>query len=332
MSRIKNVAVVGAGMAGLACAAALVEAGIAVTLFDKGRRPGGRIATRRAEGVAFNHGAQYATARDAGFAALMAETAQAGGAAPWSAASRGADVAWVGTPGMSALPGHLAAGLTASGARLRTERHVGYLHAEDGLWRIRHLPSADIRPGMVTDEGGETDGNFGAVLLALPAPQAIALLSAIGHVHAAALAPVRFAPCWAVMAAFDEPIGAPDIARPKQGPLGWIARENARPGHKPGPDAWMLHATGAWSRANLERPAADVAAELLAAFAPDAPPPRILAAHRWRYALVETALDTPCLWDGASGIGVCGDFCLGPRVEAAWLSGTALASAVLSHN
>jgi predicted NAD/FAD-dependent oxidoreductase len=87
----------------------------------------------------------------------------------------------------------------------------------------------------------------------------------------------------------------------------------------------------AGSRARILVQAAS-AAQLLAAFAPDAPAPVQRAAHRWRYALVETPLGESCLWDPASGIGVCGDFCLGPRVEAAWLSGTALASAVLSHN
>jgi renalase len=53
-------------------------------------------------------------------------------------------------------------------------------------------------------------------------------------------------------------------------------------------------------------------------------------AHRWRYALVETPLGQACLWDDAARLGVCGDWCLGGRIEAAHDSGTALARAVLA--
>ena len=67
-----HVAVIGAGIAGLACAATLARAGIGVTLFEKSRRPGGRVATRRVEGLSFNHGAQFATAHGPDFAALLA--------------------------------------------------------------------------------------------------------------------------------------------------------------------------------------------------------------------------------------------------------------------
>ena len=60
---ISNVTVIGAGIAGLACATALAQAGLNVTLLDKGRRPGGRVATRRIDNTTFNHGAQFASAR-----------------------------------------------------------------------------------------------------------------------------------------------------------------------------------------------------------------------------------------------------------------------------
>jgi predicted NAD/FAD-dependent oxidoreductase len=247
---------------------------------------------------------------------------------------------------MSALPRHLADKLTEAGAALHMDRHVAFLHAAGTAgrpaWSLRHLPAAGTKPGAVAAEGGEvTEKKFDAVLLALPAPQAVNLLAAIAHPHAAALASVAFAPCWTAMAAFGAPIPGPDIFRPTHAPLGWAAREGSRPGHAAAPDAptvdaWVLQATGAWSREHLEQPAGEVAATLLATFLalagrPSAAP-RHLSAHRWRYALVETPLGTPCLWDPATAIGVCGDFCLAPRVEAAWQSGTALASAVLSHN
>ena len=84
----------------------------------------------------------------------------------------------------------------------------------------------------------------------------------------------------------------------------------------------------------LERRPEEITPALLAAFAafvPRAlPPPTYQAAHRWRYALVERPLGEPCVWDPALRLGLCGDWCLGPRVEAAYLSGTALAAALVN--
>ncbi len=98
-----TVGIIGAGMAGLACATRLADAGFAVTAFDKGRGPGGRMATRRAEvegrTVRFDHGAQYFTARDPAFADQVTRWQADGIVARWPAAG---DDAWVGTPGMNA--------------------------------------------------------------------------------------------------------------------------------------------------------------------------------------------------------------------------------------
>ncbi len=324
-----RVAVIGAGIAGLACALALARAGHDVTVFDKGRAAGGRIATRRTGETSFNHGAQYATARAPAFRALMSELQAAGVAAPWEAAQEGEDVRWSGVPGMSAIPRHLALQLAQP---VLTERHVAFLRQVGDGWTVRHLASRDTAPGTVADSGGELTGPFHTVLLALPSPQAAPLLAAAGqHRFAERAAATRYAPCWAGMASFAEPVEAPDAQRRRDGgPLGWVARESSRPGHPGGPDSWALHASADWSRANLERDAGDVAAALVAAFQDltGAPDPIHRAAQRWRYALVERTLGEDCLWDADAGIGACGDWCIGGRVEAGFLSGEALAAAV----
>src|SRR5450756_989679 len=95
-------------MAGLSCAETLSKAGIKVTLFDKGRGPGGRMASRRVEtpqGIAeFDFGAQYFTARDARFAECVSRWVSAGVAAPWPAAG---PEAFIGMPAMNAVLRHL---------------------------------------------------------------------------------------------------------------------------------------------------------------------------------------------------------------------------------
>jgi predicted NAD/FAD-dependent oxidoreductase len=325
----KTIAIIGAGIAGLACGLALAEAGRTVLLFDKGRRPGGRIATRRASGTSFDHGAQFATARGRGLSGWMRDLAADGVAAPWPQAARGNDVAWVGQPGMSAIPGAMAGRLEALGGVIHTERHVAFLHGTS----LRHFPAGDVKPGFVADNGGDLTEAFDSVLLALPAPQAVPLLRAIHHPLAHPADGCVIAPCWAVMLSFAEPVPAPDCLRPEDGALAWIARNSGRPGHDAMPDTWVLHATAAWSREHLEDPAETVMPALLEAFRHAtgvAAPPASIAAHRWRYALVEQPVGYPCLWDADTRIGACGDWCLGPRIEAAFDSGAALAATVLA--
>jgi predicted NAD/FAD-dependent oxidoreductase len=324
-------AVIGGGVAGLACATMLARAGVAVTLLEKSRRPGGRVATRRVEGLSFNHGAQFAAAHGPDFAVLLAELATRGIAASWPAAGGdGRRMSF--RPGMSALPAFMAEQAAMAGAELRTERHAAFLHRTDGGWRVRHLDAADIRPGDTASEGGELSGPFGAVLVALPGPQAASLLGTAGHRFAEAASAAVMAPCWAVMARFADPVDGSDVRQSATSSVAWAAREGSRPGARPAADHWVLHASADWSRAHLEASPEAVGAALIAAFRSEtgAAAADLVVAHRWRYALAETPFDQPCLWDAADRLGVCGDWCLGGRVEAAHDSGIALARAVLA--
>lgn len=307
-----RIAIVGAGMAGSACGRALAEGGHAIALFDKGRRPGGRMAARTTETplgpVGFDHGAQYLTARDRGFRDLVAAWRAQGIVAPWPAAG---PEAWVGVPDMSAPLRAMAQDLP-----VRWSHRIDTLGHEAGGWRLR---------GRDLDAGG-----FDAVLTALPAEQTAALLHAAAPDIAAVAAAVPSDPCWTAMAAFAERLdGVPDTLR-LEGAVAWAARNAAKPG-RGGPESFVIQASAAWSRENLERAAEEVARDLLARFfaATGAAPvePAHLDAHRWRYA-ASGAAGHDVLWDPARGIGACGDWLIGPRIENAWLSGCRLAAAV----
>jgi predicted NAD/FAD-dependent oxidoreductase len=315
------IAIIGAGLAGLAAARTLAGRGVAVHLFDKGRAPGGRLATRRAEHdgrrLQFDHGAQYLRAAGPGFAAALAQA----GAAAWPDADRR-----VGVPGMSALPRALLGDLP-----LTASRHVGAIAGAPGAWILRHWDAREARPGApLPATPPAEDGPFSAVLVTIPAPQAIDLLPA----DADRLRPVRYAPCWTVMASFDQRLPLPDTLRPEGHAVGWAARDSSKPGRDGSRECWVVQAAPAWTRAHLEDRAEDVIAGLLAALATLAPvplaPPAWATAHRWRYSLLEASLGAPCLWSATTRIGLAGDWCLAGRAEAAWDSGTALAEAALA--
>jgi len=310
-------AVVGAGIAGLACARRLAGAGHAVRVFDAARQPGGRLATRRTERAAWDHGAQYFTASDAGFAGLLQAARDAGQAATWAPRWPGGEQEqrdlWVGVPGMPAFGRWLATGL-----ELVTGTRIVSLTREAGRWALRD------------DRGGRAEG-FDTVVLAMPAPQAAAL--AEGHSPlAASVAAVPMAPCWTIMAAFGQPLQAAVDADWSADPvLPWIARNSSKP-RRSGLDAWVLHADADWSREHLEADAGWVRDQLLARLAArlgtTLPRPEVAETHRWRYARVLQPLGETFLLDVAAGLGFCGDWCLDARVEAAFLSGDALGGAL----
>ena len=314
-----HIAIVGAGMAGLSCAQALAGAGMRVRLFDKGRGPGGRMSTRRSNDWQCDHGAQYFTARDPAFRAEVARWQAAGAAALWKAEVRRFDAGdagacgelerFVGTPRMSAP-----ARLLATTLALDTGIAIDALTRDAGGWRL-HASG----PGVL-------DERYDAVVLALPAPQAEVLLRAPAPAQAALARAANMRPCWVLMLEYRAPpaLGF-DAAFVNQGPLRWIARDSAKPG-RAGSESWVLHASADWSEAYLESDPQEVGAALLAAFAQlGGPAPEHWRAHRWRYASTEAASSLECSWDAGLGIGLCGDWLNGGTVEAAWLSGRALA-------
>ncbi|PWS34770.1 FAD-dependent oxidoreductase [Falsiroseomonas bella] len=315
-----SVAIVGAGLAGLACAKTLAAHGVSARLLDKGRAAGGRMATRRVEldgrSFDFDHGAQFLTARGS----LFRATLEATHAKPWPDEARR-----VGVPRMSAIPRALAQGLD-----LTVAREIVALLGEPGAWRVRHAPAAAVQRGHVSAGSVAEDGPFDAVVLAMPAPQAAKLLSDPAPHLAAVLEQVVMAPCWTLMAAFPSRLALPDTMRMAGGPIGWAARDSSKPGRNAEHECWVVQAGPDWSRTHLELAAPEAAARLLEAFAAlaggDVPQPVHAAAHRWRYALVETPLGAPCLWDPALSLGAAGDWCIAPRAEAAVDSGAAMAA------
>jgi predicted NAD/FAD-dependent oxidoreductase len=183
-------------------------------------------------------------------------------------------------------------------------------------------------------DAGRLGRTFDAVTVAVPAPQALTLLGPHGRAFRH-LTDVRMAPCWSAMIAFELPIDAGAEARRwTRGNLTWAACDSSKAQRPPGPQCWVAHASTQWSRDHLEADARDAAELLLHEFRQavgiELPTPVFLQAHRWRHALVEQPLGLPCLVDEEIAAGVCGDWCIAPRVEAAFESGRALAHSVLS--
>ena len=344
-ARPLEVAVVGAGLSGLACARVLHDHGHRVRVFEKSRGVGGRMSTRRRQtsdgrDQRFDHGAQYFTARDPRMRRWLGSWLQRGVVERWAgriAEIRDGEVRpkedqpdrFVGVPGMNALCRHLAEDVEVT---LRTR--VGALEEDGGRWRLR-AAGGEPSDGGGKPSAGEYDlGRYDVVVVSAPAPQAAALLEGAAPDLAARTREVETAPCWAAMVTFADRLEPGfDGAFVHGSPLTWVARNASKPG-RPEADSWVLHAGEAWSRSHLEEEPEEVAQALLAALAAavgrDLPEPDHLAAHRWRYARPTEPLPERCLFDPDLGLAACGDWCGGPRVEGAFLSGCAAAGRVLA--
>ncbi|MCA8203923.1 FAD-dependent oxidoreductase [Burkholderia sp. AU33545] len=321
-----TIAIVGAGIAGLACARVLAEAGHRVTVFEKSRGVGGRTSTRRADGWQADHGAQYFTAQHPAFAAEVARWVASGAAAPWAArvASIGSlgprellapAQRYVGVPGMTAPARHLSAGIETV-----LETTITELRRDEQGWRL------------ISAEQGALAVHHDVVIVAVPAPQAVPLLRRAEPGLAVIAQRTEMRPAWAVMAQCGHlPDPGFDAAFVNFGPLGWIAHDTSKPG-RTGVSTWVLHATPEWSQAHLEAPPEQITRTLLDAFRDIVGATADTAtAHRWRYAeLASSSVAAPgrFAWRAGPRIGLCGDWLGGGKIEGAWLSGTGLGSAV----
>jgi predicted NAD/FAD-dependent oxidoreductase len=322
----KRVAIVGAGVSGLACAKLLGDHGIDVVVFDKSRGTGGRASTHRSGDYAFDSGAQYFTARDALFVAQVDEWVTAGIAAAWRGETvrlrdgevlpgQGSTQRFVGMPGMSSISRHL-----SRDCRVTTGFRVVRLEQDrDGV--------------ALVSQDDHREGGFDAVVVATPAPQTAALVRSAAPDLAAVAERVPFSACLALMVAFRDrlPLGF-DGAFVDDSPLSWVSRDSSKPGRL-GDETWVLHAAPSWSDENFAAEEEVIVESLRQAFVRATgvamPEPLYSRLHRWRYALPPEPLPDRFLFDATNGIGACGDWCAGPRVEGAFLSGTALAERVL---
>ena len=347
-----TVAVVGAGIAGLSFARRFMGHGKSVVLFDKGRSVGGRASSRLIAdecGLWADHGAQFFTARDERFKLYVESLRDQGLVSLWqepivkiltqngvsstlpaSLASR-----FVGTPKMSILPQSLAEGLE--------------IHQSTKINSLQKSPQG----WLLIDDAKKTWGPFQKLILTVPPPQIIEFFSpnasnqTVGiqnqTVGIKAFPEVHFGPCWALLVRVprlrSESLSFGGAFVESDSVLSWMANNSTKPGReafvKSAHHIWTLHASPEWSLNHLESSLSDVAEFMVGAFS------RLVSIeareisvinkpHRWRYAIPQVVPEK-YLYDTDAGLGFCGDWCGGPRVEGAFISGLELAGIILAE-
>ena len=341
----KSIAIVGAGMAGLSCAQYLLEQGFKVKVFEKSRGLAGRSATRNRDGISFDHGAQFFSAKSQLFKDFVHLGIKHGNITPWQPKTfyPGSHHTWyVGVPGMSSIARqfHL-------NHYVQTQALVEKIQLLDQTWEV----SFTLNEESIQER-------FDGLILAIPAPQALSLLNRISkdsfsqpvviNHFIETISAIDMLPCWTVMLNCSKQLAnlwpydvwqCPDNELDLH-PIGWFANNSSKPLRTASEltDQWILQASPEWSKKHLE----DTPETIISALTQELEmllkisiTPLIASAstQRWRYARVSGKMSQAptYLFDAESDLGLCGDYFSSSRIESAFLSGHGLASAFVQN-
>lgn len=325
---MKKIAIIGTGLAGLT-AAHFLKDHADITLFEKARGVGGRMATRYADPYKFDHGAQFFTVKEDAFKDFLAPIIKQNIVQNWTptfAEIYGTQIQqqyrweeeyphYVATPNMNALGKYLAKDF---------EVHIGT--------RIISMTQTQAQ-WCLTDEKEKEYGAFDHVILAIPSHQAVALLPN-NISFKTTISDIQMSGCYSLMLGFEEALDIPfQVAIVKESDISWISLNHSKPG-RADVYAMMVMSTNSWAEAHIEADTQSVqsyliekASEILHHDLSLAPHK---ALHKWRYANAPKRHGEICFYDADYALGVCGDWTIQGRVESAFLSGKAMAETLLA--
>jgi len=322
MAETTDYLIIGAGISGLLLARRLHDAGQQVTVLEKGRGFGGRMATRRIGDARLDHGAQYFTVRTPEFQAVVDLLLEQRTVREWFR-TMPQDTApdgyprYIGANGMSDIAKALAAGLD-----VRRECRALELRAGNAGWTVNTDAAEPIFARQL--------------VITAPVPQALELLEtadvAFPDGVREKLLAVRYERGLAVMALLDGPSGLPGfggLKTPEAEPLAWLA-DNQMKGISPQVPAVTLHASARFADEHWDSPD-EIRGPLLIAAARPFLTSEVSQyhCHRWGYTLPVTSYGEPFLHLPEARLMLAGDGFGGPRVEGAATSGLAAADRLL---
>lgn len=312
-----RIAVVGAGLAGLVAARRL-SSEHEVVVFDKGRSVGGRLATRRIGSARLDHGAQFFTARGDAFRRQVDDWVARDIARVWChgfADTPDGHPRYCGTSGMNTLAKDLATGLDCLTSQL-----VFSCRPTEAGWDV------------VIDDGvvHEVD----ALVLTCPVPQSWALLVQAQLGVPDALFRREYHRTIGLLTVLDGPSAVPSPGGVQfdptdaDAPFGFIGDNHAK-GISPVP-AVTFHATQPWSSDHWDDDTDSLRDLLLERARPWLGEASVTDAQvkKWRFAGPVEPWPDPCWVNEEHRVVLAGDLFAGPKVEGAFDSGVAAASAV----
>ena len=318
----KRIAIIGAGIAGVIIANKFSELN-EVTIFDKSRGDGGRLASRRADDYNFDHGAQFFKAKSQEFKDFCQKAENDGVIGIWKA--RFAEIVdkqinrkwqfdienphYVAKPQMNNLCKYLAKDLNI------------FLNK-----KIELVDFADNKWSLTTDQNKKFD-NFDYLIIAIPSSQAASLIPN-NFKYFDLVSNIKMLGCFSLMLGFKKDLDLDfDAALVKGSIISWISINSSKP-ERPNGFSILVNSSNSWAESNLEEDLELVKQKMITALSEIINlDPQIIdhqAIHRWRYANVGLRYGQKSLFDPNLNLGICGDWLISGRVESAFLSATNL--------
>ena len=318
-----KIAIIGAGISGIILARELHEVA-QVKIFEKSRGIGGRMSTRYIEKFAFDHGAQFFSARTKAFQTFLKPFLINGDVVSWEGKvinieSDGTisprfwfETHLVATPNMNSLCKKLASELDIS------------LSVE-----VAPLKEKQIDGWHLQDKNGNNLGIFDIVISTAPQAQTANLFGYYFNVKQ-----LLITPCYALMLGFNK-IWSRDwiFAKVHNNPIKLIAVNSSKPGRNSEVTSIVVHSCNNWAMENIDLDQDEVKKLLLTNFTKvskiDYSNANYIGLHRWRYALVG-ADGADIFIDKDLKLAATGDWASNSRIEDVWASAMKLASQLKS--
>ncbi|KST63819.1 NAD(P)/FAD-dependent oxidoreductase [Mastigocoleus testarum] len=341
-----DIAIIGAGIAGLVCAQQLTQAGYSVVVVEKSRGLGGRVATRRLHDTRADHGACYLKPKGELLQGFVKLLSQHNIVEVWTdtyyelPANSHLPIKKSGSPcytaptGMSAIAKFLAQDLDI----LLNQRVTKIDLTPENIWRLSCV-SSNTSPSNNDSENKEITAK--ALVVAIPAPQATTLLESLGNgvINSAFLDQLRsvdFHPCISVMAGYSSVFDTkiPEwkaLNFSENNALAWIGFDSSKR-HQSHQPVFVVQSSSEFAQIHLETEELQSVGEKMLQSASESlmletlKTPEWMQVHRWRYAFPRHPLSEKCLSaQTILPLVCCGDWCGGNLIGGAMDSGLAAA-------
>ena len=323
---MKKLAIIGTGMSGLTCAHHL-KGYAEITLFEKARGVGGRIATRYAHPFYFDHGAQYFKATHNDFKNFIDPMLKSNVIQPWCARfseykgyeciKKGIwtkdDGYFVDMPGMDAIGQYL-----ANDFNTHLQTPIISIKNTGGLWELE-------------SKSGKRYPDYDWVIITAPPMQTFNLMPSYFEYYDF-LQSFSMSSCFSVMIGLKKPLHLDfDCAKLSDSTISWISVNSSKPGRERA-YSLLVHSSNEWADAHINDSRSDVLAglthETSLTIGQDISNPKHIDMHFWRYANCRKQVPKLLLVDKVQNLAACGDWALGCSVESAFLNASHISSTI----
>jgi renalase len=331
-----KIAIIGAGISGLNLAKNFAtknnsinnnlnnsQQNIEYTVFEKARGVGGRMATRRADDFAFDHGAQCFTARTKEFQNFIEPFQEQKIIEQWQGKVISIEEGkkfekriWfephlTASPAMNSLCKELAKDLN-----IKLETEVAKITSQNKM--------AQNNKWLLTSKTDEVLGEFDWVISTAPPAQTYNLMPDVFE-HKNEISNIQMHVNFSVMVGFKTPLNLPWIAaKTRRSIIKWISINSSKPSRNPENTCIIIHSKDSWADKNKDMPVADVQNLMLEEFSKltgiDTKNADFITTHRWLYSIVATTTKAKTYTDAKNKLAACSDWCLSSRIEEAWIS------------